>query len=151
MRNVTSEDIPAVLRGLVFHVFARESVFSLLVAANKVIKDKAAYLDHFVLVTHLKRRDASVQQWESDRCEKFGPNRHKDIPTAVIRGVRENGIGWGAVDQYQIVLLLNLGYEARQQSLLTSRISKRPGQLEAGGNKIEEATIRVSDAIVDDF
>ena len=42
----------------------REFVFSLFVAPNKVIKDKAANLDHLVLVTHLKRLDASVQQWE---------------------------------------------------------------------------------------
>ena len=69
----------------------------------------------------------------------------------MVRRVGENGIGGGAVDYDQIVLLLDLGYEARQQGLFTSRISKCPGLLLAGRNKVEEDAILIGNAVVDDF
>jgi hypothetical protein len=76
--------------------------------AVMVVEHQTAYLDNFLFVAHLERIKALIEQWKTYCGQELRPNWYKDISTAMVCGVRQNGIGWRAVDNDQIKVTCNL-------------------------------------------
>ena len=71
------EDIPTVFFGLFVYVLARNLMLAFHVIAVEIVEHETANLNYLVLVAHLKRLYAAIQQGKADRREKLCANRYK--------------------------------------------------------------------------
>src|SRR5580765_3548920 len=65
MGDVIFENVPPVLNGLLLHVFPSQFVLPLQVASTIIVENKTAYFNLCVLMPHLERLDAAIQQRKS--------------------------------------------------------------------------------------
>src|ERR1700730_12452710 len=98
MGNVVLKDVPIIFGSLVANILSSESVLAFHVSTVKVVKDQTADFYDLILMLHLKGLDTPIQKRKADRCQEFRADWHKDVPAAVVGGVRQNRVGWRAVD-----------------------------------------------------